>query len=79
MTTLKTRDVATAAFLVCRGNRIVETTLEGRDVILHFLLTPQLDSDIAEWKYGEAMVPARDFTSSRTYVLRLIHDAARQL
>jgi hypothetical protein len=75
--TIGTKDVSTAAFLVARGYRVKGLSKEGRDTVLHFIPTEEIEEALDDWKFGEALVNGRAFSSARMYVLDLVHTDVR--
>lgn len=74
METVSTKNLETAAFLVARGNQVIRTTRNGKDVSFHFPDTPQLHQDFDGLNYGDDNIPARAIFAARKRLLDLIFE-----
>ena len=64
-----------AAYLVVEMFRITGTSREGPRLSFHFDDTPALRDAVAEFRFGEALVPARDFVLAQRRLKGLIFDS----
>ena len=79
METISTRSIDTATFLVARGNPIIRTTRNGKDVSFHFPDDPKLHQDFNDLNYADDTVPARAIFSARKRLLDLIYERPFEL
>lgn len=74
MNTVSTRSLDVAAYLLAHGHRLVKAEESGRIFNFYFADTPELQTDVSEWNFGNSpLVNARTFVTARTHLLDVIN------
>ena len=71
MNEYETPDFGLAAFLVARERRMVRNRKEGRRVFFTFA---DVDDDVKEYRFGDAMVSAHKILSAQKQLRSIIYD-----
>jgi len=71
---LKISSMNLTAYLCSQGFGIINTHREGRKVFFHFSDTSDLRGAIDEFRYGDALVPAKRLLSAQEEIKSLIYD-----